>query len=149
MNIDNLIEETAGAVRSIEAIHDTKVFEEDKGDIAKKIETSIAKTSRCIVVGWNGCEHVATARPVEPGDPDALYVQPEIIVSIYENPIVNRRDKSAPRILAMAQAVARSVNNLGTEDMDEGLHFVKITPIQELDRGVITCDVVFRTKNSI
>ena len=149
MNINDIIRDAAETVRGIPIFAGIDVLEEDKGDIAKNIETSIAKTSRCIVVGWNGCEHVATARPVEPGDPDALYVQPEIIVSIYENPIVNRRDKSAPRILAMAQAVARSVNNLGTEDMDEGLHFVKITPLQELDRGIVTCDVVFRTKNNI
>jgi len=42
MNIDNLIEETAKAIRDIEDIQDTEVFEEDKGDISQKIETSVA-----------------------------------------------------------------------------------------------------------
>lgn len=148
MNIDNLIKETAGAVRLIEAIQDTPVLEEDVGDIAQKIEFEIGRTSRCIVVGWNGCEHVASQRP-QGDDPDALYVQPEIVVSVYETPVTNRTNPSAPRLLGMAAAIAKAVNNLGTEDMDEGLHFIKISPIQELDRGVITCDVVFRTKNSI
>ena len=148
MNIDNLIKETAGAVRLIDAIQDTTVLEEDVGDIAKKLEIAVAQKKRSIVVGWNGCEHVATQRP-QGDDPDALYVQPEIVVSVYETPVTNRTDPSAPRLLGMAAAIAKAVNNLGTEDMDEGLHFIKITPIQELDRGVITCDVVFRTKNSI
>lgn len=148
MNIDNLIKETAGAVRSIEAIQDTPVLEEDVGDIAKKIEISVSQKKRSIVVGWNGCEHVATQRP-QGDDPDSLYVQPEIVVSVYETPVTNRTDPSAPRLLGMAAAIAKAVNNLGTEDMDEGLHFIKITTIQELDRGVITCDVIFRTKNSI
>jgi len=49
----------------------------------------------------------------------------------------------------MAQAIAKALNDLGTEDMNEGLHFVKITPLQELKNGVVACDVVFRTKNAI
>lgn len=148
MNIDILIHETAEAIRGIAAIGDTPVFEEDKGDIAQKIEVEIGQTHRCIVVGWNGCEHVASQRPNE-DDPDALYVQPEIVVSVFESPIENRADENAPRLLGMAAAIAKAVDNLGTEDMDEGLHFVKISPIQQLDRGIITCDVTFRAKNTI
>ena len=148
MNIDILIHETAEAIRKIAAIGDTPVFEEDVGDIAQKIEVEIGQTYRCIVVGWNGCEHVASQRP-QGDDPEALYVQPEIVVAVYESPIENRTDENVPRLLGMAAAIAKAVNDLGTEDMDEGLHFVKISPIQQLDRGVITCDVVFRTKNTI
>ena len=148
MNIDILIHETAEAVREIAAIGDTPVFEEDLGDVAQNIDIEIGKTYRCITVGWNGCGHVASQRP-QGSDPDALYVQPEIVVSIFESPIENRGDESAPRLLGMAAAIAKAVDNLGTEDMDEGLHFVKISPIQQLDRGIITCDVVFRTKNAI
>ena len=148
MNIDILIHETAQVIRKLAAIGDTPVFEEDEGDIAQKIEIEVAQTHRCIVVGWNGCEHVATQRP-QGDDPDALYVQPEIVVVVYESPVTNRADEGAPRLLGMAAAIAKAVNDLGTEDMDEGLHFVKISPIQQLDRGVITCDVVFRTKNEI
>ena len=148
MNIDILIHETAEAIKTIAAIGDTPVFEEDVGDIGQKIEVEIGQTYRCIVVGWNGCEHVASQRP-QGDDQEALYVQPEIVVSVYESPIENRTDENVPRLLGMAAAIAKQVNNLGTEDMDEGLHFVKITPIQQLDRGIITCNVVFRTKNTI
>ena len=148
MNIDILIHETAEAIKKIATIGDTPVFEEDVGDIAQKIDVEIGQTYRCIVVGWNGCEHVASQRP-QGDDPEALYVQPEIVVSVYESPIENRTDENVPRLLGMAAAIAKQVNDLGTEDMDEGLHFVKITPIQQLDRGIITCDVVFRTKNTI
>lgn len=149
MNIDILIRECAEVIRGIPAIGDTPVFEEDKGDVSQKIEIEIGQTYRCLIVGWNGCEHIASEKPADEEDPNALYVQPEIVISVYENPIENRVEESAPRLLAMAAAIAKTLDGLGTEDMDEGLHFIKISPIQQLDRGVITCDVVFRTKNSI
>ena len=148
MNIDILIHETAEAIKAIAAIQDTPVLEEDVGDIARQLEIAVGKTKRSIVVGWNGCERVASQRP-DGDDPDALYVQPEIVVSVFETPVTNRTRPNAPRLLGMAAAIAKAVDNLGTEDMDEGLHFVKISPIQQLDRGIITCDVVFRTKNTI
>ena len=148
MNIDTLIHEIAETIRGIAAIGDTPVIEEDKGDIAQKIEVEIGQTYRCIVVGWNGCEHVASNRQ-QGDDPDALYVQPELVVSVYESPVLNRSDENAPRLLGMAASIAKSIDNTAADDMDDGLHFVKISPIQLLDRGVITCDVVFRTKNEI
>ena len=148
MNIDTLIHEIAETIRGIAAIGDTPVFEEDVGDIAQKIEVEIGQTYRCIVVGWNGCEHVASNRQ-QGDDPDALYVQPELVVSVYESPVLNRSDENAPRLLGMAASIAKSIDNTAADDMDDGLHFVKISPIQLLDRGVITCDVVFRTKNEI
>ena len=72
MNIDILIHETAEAIKAIAAIQDTPVLEEDVGDIARQLDIAVAKTKRSIVVGWNGCEHVASQRP-EGDDPDALY----------------------------------------------------------------------------
>ena len=145
MKIEELIHEVAEAIRSLYQIGDTRVFENDMDDVEQGIE-NVSKTLRCIIVGWNGCEHVASERACG-DDPDALYVQANIVVSVYENPNDNR--PGGPSLLEMAAAIAKHVNNLGTEDMDEGLHFVKISPIQQLDRGVITCDVVFRTKNTI
>ena len=148
MNIDTLIHETAEAIRGIEKLHDTEIFEEDLGDVAQNIEVAIVQQARCVTVGWNGCDHVATQQGTGE-DPDALLVQANINVAVFEMPVVNRANDGAPRLLGMAAAIAKAVDNLGTEDMDEGLHFVKITPIQELDRGVITCDVVFRIKNNL
>lgn len=148
MNIDILIHETAEAIKAIAAIQDTPVLEEDVGDISRQLEIAVGKTNRSIVVGWNGCEHVATQRP-DGDDPDALYVQPEIVVSVFETPVTNRTRPNAPRLLGMAAAIAKAVDKLGTEDMDEGLHFMKISPIQQLERAIITCDVTFRTKNTI
>ena len=148
MNIDTIIHELALAIKEIPAIGDTPVFEEDEGDIAQKIEVEIGQTCRCIVVGWNGCEHVASERQ-HGEDPDALLVQPEIVVSVFESPVTNRADENVPRLLGMAAAIARTIDNTAADDMEEAIHFVKISPIQQLDRGVTTCDVVFRTKNSI
>ena len=147
MNLDGLIHEVAATIRPLYQIGNTPVFEQDLDDVAQSIE-NIAKTDRCIIVKWNGCDHVATGRP--DGDArDKLYVQANLVVSVYENPSINRIGGGSHHLLGMAAEIAKALNGLGTEDMDEGLHFVSITPIEQLAHGVITCDVVFRTKNSI
>ena len=144
MNIDAIIHEVAETICLLHQIGDTRVFEQDLDDVAQSVE-NVAKTLRCIVVGWNGCEHVASER-ARGDDPNALYVQAEIVVSVYENPSENRSHGGAPHLLGMAAAIANAIDNAATEDMDEGMHFVRITPIQQLQHGIVTCDVVFRTK---
>lgn len=146
MNIDNLIHEAAEVIRNLEFFASTPVFEEDLGNIDENIESGTAQTSRCAMVGWNGCEHEATERG---RDANGLLVNVNLVVSLFESPVVNRTDASAPRLLQMAQLVAKTLDDLGTEDMDEGLHFANISKIVEIRPGVITCDVTFKTKNSL
>ena len=148
MNLDDLIKETAETLRTTEGLETTEVIEEDLGDVAKKIETSIAQQSRCITVGLNGCDHVATVRQ-DGDDPDSLYVEANLVIAVFEKPVVNRKDAGSPRLMGMATRISKAVDGTCADGMTEAIHFVKITPIQQLDRGVITCDVVFRTKNSI
>ena len=146
MNIDNLIHEAADEIRKLEFFASTPVFEEDLGDIEQNIESGIAQTARCAMVGWNGCELAATERG---RDANGLLVNVNLVVSLFESPVVNRADDSAPRLLQMAQLVAKTLDDLGTEDMDEGLHFSNISKIVEIRPGVISCDVTFKTKNSL
>ena len=68
-------------------------------------------------------------------------------MSVYENPHDNR--PGGPSLLEMAAAIAKAVDNTAAEDMTDAIHFVRITPIEKIQHGVITCDVVFRTKNTI
>ena len=145
MKIEGLIHEVAEAIRDLYQIGDTRVFEQDLDDVEQGIE-NVSKTLRCIVVGWSGCEHVASER-TEGDDPDALYVQANLVVSVYENPHDNR--PGGPSLLEMAAAIAKEIDNTAAEDMTDAIHFVRITPIEKIQHGVITCDVVFRTKNSI
>ena len=148
MNLGGLMHEMAEAIRLLHQIGDTPVFVDDEGDVSQRVEEAVARTLRCVELRWNGCEHVASERP-QSDDPNALVVQAEVVVSVYESPVDNRSYGGAPQLLGMAAAIAKEIDSLGTDDMDEGLHFVRITPIQQLQHGVITCDVVFRTKNVI
>ena len=148
MNLGGLMHEMAEAIRILHQIGDTPVFVDDEGDVSQRVEEAVARTLRCVKVCWNGCEHVASERP-QGDDPNGLVVQAELVVSVYESPVENRSYGGAPHLLGLAAAIAKEIDSLGTEDMDEGLHFVRITPIQHLQHGVITCDVVFRTKNEI
>ena len=147
MKIEGLIHEVAEAIRNLYQIGDTRVFEQDFDDVQQSLE-NVAKTLRCIIVGWNGCEHTASER-ARGDDPNALYVKAEIVVSVYENPRENRSYGGAPHLLGMAAEIAKAIDNAATEDMDDALHFVRITPIENLQHGVITCDVVFRTKKNL
>lgn len=145
MKIEGLIHEVADAISILHQIGDTPVFEQDMDDVEQGIE-NVSKTLRCIVVGWNGCEHVAS-KLAQDDDPDALYVQANLVVSVYENPRENRPGR--PSLLEMAAAIAKAINNTAAEDMDDGIHFVRITPIEKIKHGIITCDIVFRTKNNL
>ena len=168
MKIEGLIHEVADSIRNLYQIGDTRVFEQDLDDVEQGIE-NVSKTLRCIIVGWNGCEHVATQRegcdveklrscetsqPLNPSTPQPLnlstselYVQANLVVSVYENPHDNR--PGGPSLLEMAAAIAKAIDNTAAEDMTDAIHFVRITPIEKLQHGVITCDVVFRTKNNL
>ena len=168
MKIEGLIHEVADAIRDMYQIGDTRVFEQDLDDVEQGIE-NVSKTLRCIVVGWNGCEHVAsqregcdveklrsceTSQPLNPSTPQPLnlstselYVQANLVVSVYEKPHDNR--PGGPSLLEMAAAIAKEIDNTAAEDMTDAIHFVRITPIEKIQHGVITCDVVFRTKNNL
>lgn len=146
MNIDDIIRDAADTVRQIPALSSVEVFEEDKGDIAQEIDRAIAQQSFCVTVGWNGFTPQIGGQTAPHETPFGTV---KIVVSVFESPVVNRTDERAPRLLGAAKEIAKALDGAASEGMDETLHLSAISQIQQLDRGVITCDVEFETKATL
>ena len=145
--IDTLVRDTADTVRAIPLFAGIDVLEEDKGDVSAKLDVAIARTkSVAAVVGWNGFVPKISGRTAPEGSP---FGEVTIVVQLFERPAVNRRNDANPHLLHLAQAVAKEIDGASSDGMEDELRLKRISPVSELDRGVITCDVEFTTKASL
>lgn len=147
MNINDIIRDTADTVKAIPIFAGIDVLEEDKGDIVGKLAAALAKTKPlAAIVGWNGFTPKVVGGTAPHGAP---FGDVTVVVQIFEKPVVNRKNDANPRLLNLAQEVAKALDGAATERMDDVMHLKRISPVSELDRGVITCDVEFFTKASL
>lgn len=144
--IETIIADAAETLSKVECLRELPVIEEDKGDVSKNLEAALAKTRFAVVVGWNGFAPRIVGDTAPSGRP---FGTATIAVSLFEKPVVNRTNASAPTILAVAREVAVALDNAGTDEMEDLLHLKRITPISELDRGVVSCDVEFETSATL
>jgi len=149
MKVQDIVRETAETIREIEYLAGVPVIETDKGDVSKELELKVAKSKVAVLVGWNGFTpqiQGATA-------PGELFGATTIVVSIFEKPVTNRVNASAPTIMNIAQEIANALHGAAADGMDSPLFIKRITPISELvqdkDSSVVTCDVEFETKTSL
>lgn len=129
------------AVMALSALPLDNVFAENIGDIVKSLDAAIAKTSRAVVVGFNG--FTPTVQKA-----NAIIGKGTLVISVFEKPVVNRAKRSSVRTcFSMACDIARALAHLpnGTS----ALFFKQITPVKLLDGGVISCDVIFETTVSL
>ena len=147
MNINDIIQDTAETVKSIPIFAGIDVIEEDKGDIVGKLNAALAKAKPlAAIVGWNGFTPKVVGELAPHGAP---FGDVTVVVQIFERPVVNRKHDANPRLLNLAQEVAKALDGAASERMDDTMHLRRISPVSELDRAVITCDVEFSTKASL
>ena len=144
MKLTTLIHDVAVFIRNVDALKTTTVIEEDLGDVATKIQKEVGQTSRCVLVGFGGSD------PVKQGAGGPLVAKTRLVVSCFEKPVTNRRaGEETPTALGMAQTIARELQGTRNEDMASCLFFRRITPLAELQGGVVSCDVVFDTDDTM
>ena len=147
MKVQKIVEEAADTLRGLELLAQVPVIEEDKGNVATELETAIGKTSLCVVVGWNGFKPriVGETAPGETPFGDIT-----VVVSVFERPVVNRRNAAAPRLLDIAQETAKTLDDASAEGMDDAMHLMRISPVTGIGGGdVVMCTVEFRTAGSL
>ena len=147
MNINDIIRDAAETVRGIPIFAGIDVLEEDKGDIVGKLAAALAKAKPlAAIVGWNGFAPHVVGETAPNGVP---FGDVTVVVQLFEKPVVNRRNDANPRLLNLAQEVAKALDGAASARMDDTMHLKRISPVTELDRAVITCDVEFSTKASL
>lgn len=141
MTLDGIVSEAVGRVAEIPSLAGCAVLDERKGDFAAKVAAEVAKSRLCAVVGWSGFE----AR----GDScETCFGTAHIAVTVFERPAVNRRHPGATTLLDAAQDIARHVN-LFAPGGESPLVLKRITPVDEIAEGVITCTVEFDASTAL
>lgn len=144
MEISDLANRAADALRGDPALAGLPVIVEEKGDAANALEIGIGKRRIAAVVGWDGFESDGNSSRT-------IFGTANLVVSVFEMPVVNRRMGGGTTLLAAARAVAYALNLMCVEDGGGGstLVFRRITPVQQLTGGegaTVAVDVVFETK---
>lgn len=144
MKLTTLIHDVAVFIRNIDCLKTTTVIEEDLGNVETKLQNEVGQKSRCVLVGFGGSD------PVKQGKGGPLIAKTRLVVSCFEKPVTNRRaGEEVPTALGMAQTIARELQGTRNEDMASCLFFRRITPLAELQGGVVSCDVVFDTDDTL
>lgn len=142
MKIQDIVKEAAETIRELEIAQFFPVIEEDKGNVATELATALGKRSLCVTVGWNGF----TARIVgETAPGETPFGRVSVVATVFERPVVNRSNDASPRILDIAQELAKALDNAAAEGMDDALHFKKISPISGVGEDSVFCTVEFET----
>ena len=112
------------------------VFDENLGDVSAQIHNAIAKSQAlALMVRWDGLTPKAQSEGSITGDT-------VLVVRVFEHPAKNRR---VPGFLTALEAARTAALSLVGKPLDASrLFFVRITPLVELEGGVISCDVEFR-----
>lgn len=142
MLIEDIIHEIAEHLKKRPELSGVPVIEDEKGDTSSKLNLAVGQRKLCILVGWSGFEPSKQS--------DAIIIgNVNIYATIYETPVVNRKNPGALAIGATAKAVAKALTYAQADGMSSPLFFKRITPITELGEqhgGTVMCDVVFNTK---
>ena len=138
MTLDDLIEMTVKEAQTIPCLAGRQVINEKKGDAAAKLQADVAKNRFAVVIGWNGFTNRADSCKT-------CYGTVGIVASVFERPAVNRNLGKAPTLLDSAQAIARHLNLYTPEPGQSPLVLKRISSVQEVAQGVISCDVEFET----
>lgn len=141
MTLDGIIAAAVGRVAEIPSLAGCAVLDERQGDFAAKVAAEIAKSRLCAIVGWSGFE----AR----GDScETCFGTVRIAVTVFERPVVNRRQAGATTLLGAAQDIARQLN-LFAPGGESPLVLRRITQVSEIVEGVISCAVEFEASTAL
>lgn len=138
MTLDELIENTVDYTRQIPCLAGRDVINEKKGDATAKLQADIAKNRFAVVIGWSGFTNRADSCKT-------CYGTVTIVASVFERPVVNRKSGDAPTLLDAAQEIAKALNLYTPAPGQSPLVLKRISPVQEVATGVVSCDIEFET----
>lgn len=132
MNLQALQAKIAARVREIPILKDLPIFEEEKGNVIAQIEEEVPRSNFCVVVGTVSFTDKA---------PDAAicYGDSSIVISVIEDPFLNRETPNRPTFLTAAQEIAKSLKLFDTGD--GVLTSPSISEPTDLGSGVVSVTV--------
>lgn len=143
MTLDELIENTVEETRQIPCLAGYPVINEKAGDATAKLQAAIGKNRFAVVIGWNGFTNRGDSCRT-------CYGTVTIVASVFERPVVNRKlGGDAPTVLDAAQEIAKALNLYTPAPGQSPLVLKRISPVQEVASGVVSCDIEFETNATL
>lgn len=140
MDLQLAQEKIAERVRGIPCLAGLPVFAEELGNVIEKVQQEIAQTRFCVVVG-------SLAFSDEAPDSTLCYGTASVVVTVFEDPFLNREDASRPTYLKAAQEIAKALKLFDTGD--GLLTSPSIGEPADLGDGIISCTVKLTTKTTL
>jgi len=147
MTIRDVAAAAVEKLRGCGALTGVPIIEEDVGYLHNKLETEIAKRTVCVVVGWSGFTPIIQGKTAPFGTPFGTV---GLVVSVFENPVMNRARAGAPTVCDIAVAVANCLHCAIAKGMAAPFWLKSIGNVFEVgEKATVTCDVNFETKTSL
>lgn len=143
MDLQAFQEAVAAKIREIPILAGLPVREEQLGNIIETLQDDILKAKFCVVVGTASFEDEAP-------DASACYGTTKAVVSVFEDPEMNRREPGRPTFLSAAQAIAKALKLWRPNVPGAGaLTSPRIGEANALGDGVVSVTVTLSMKTEL
>ena len=143
MDLQAFQEAVAEKIREIPLLEGLPVREEQLGNIIDTLQDDILKTKFCVVVG-------TTSFDDEAPDSSTCYGTTKAVVSVFEDPEMNRREPGRPTFLSAAQAIAKALKLWRPRIPGAGaLTSPRIGEAHSLGDGVVSVTVTLSMKTEL
>lgn len=148
MSIDDILHEIAEHLRGFDFMDGIPVIVEEKGDPDNKTELDIAQQSLCVVVGEQTFE--PTVQAPDDADPNSVIGQANVVISVFEKPVINRADEEHETIKALSRKIGKELAWCQAEGMAAPLYLRRIGPVSLFrlegdEDAIVTRDVEMYT----
>ena len=140
MDLQAFQEKVAKRIREIPALGGLPVREEQIGNIVETLQSDVLKSRFCVVVG------TATFDDEAP-DSSVCYGATKVVVSVFEDPELNRRTPGRPTFLSAAQEIAKALKLFRPDVPGAGeLTSPRIGEARDLGDGIVSVTVTLSMK---
>lgn len=140
MNLQAFQEAVASRVRAIPLLVAAPVREEQLGNVVETLRADLDKACFCVVVG-------SVSFDDEAPDARACYGTAKVVVSVFEDPELNRTTPGRPTFLAAAQEIAKALKLFRPDVEGAGaLTSPKIGEANDIGDGVVAVTVTLTMK---
>ena len=143
MDLQAFQEAVAAKIREIPLLDGLPVREEQLGNIIDTLQDDVLKAKFCVVVGTASFEDEAP-------DASACYGTTKAVISVFEDPEMNRRGTGRPTFLSAAQAVAKALKLWRPNVPGAGaLTSPRIGEARDLGDGIVSVTVTLSMKTEL
>ena len=143
MDLQEFQEAVAAKIREIPLLAGLPVREEQLGNIIDTLQDDVLKAKFCIVVGTASFEDEAP-------DASACYGTTKAVISVFEDPEMNRREPGRPTFLSAAQAIAKALKLWRPRVPGAGaLTSPRIGEAHDLGDGIVSVTVTLSMKTEL